>query len=106
MTSLTGRAVALTSVSGASNATGELLAHCLDHLPLPGHHLQRLGDVLAQLGELAATARAHARPPGSPPARAADMPAMAPRRAARGQSCVLVWHRRWQRLRPRWRSLP
>jgi hypothetical protein len=29
-----------------------LLAHRLDHLPLTGNHLQRLGDVLAQLGQL------------------------------------------------------
>jgi len=27
----------------------ELLAHDLDHLPLPGNDLQRLGDILAQL---------------------------------------------------------
>jgi len=30
----------------------ELLAHRLDHLPLPRDHLQRLGGVLAQLREL------------------------------------------------------
>lgn len=30
--------------------TGELLAHILHHLPLPRHHLQRLGHVLAELG--------------------------------------------------------
>ncbi len=40
---------------------GELLAHRLDHLPPPRDHLQRLGDVLAQLaqsiGPAAATAR-------------------------------------------------
>src|ERR1700756_4331899 len=30
---------------------GELLAHVLHHLPLPRHHFQRLGDVLAELGE-------------------------------------------------------
>ena len=30
----------------------------LDHLPLPGDHLQRLGDVLAELDQLALTARA------------------------------------------------
>ena len=35
---------------------GELLPHGLDYLPLPRHHLQRLGDVLAQLGELASAA--------------------------------------------------
>ena len=39
----------------------ELLAHRLDHLPLTRHHLQRLGDILAQLGQLAAAARAGAR---------------------------------------------
>jgi len=36
---------------------GELLPNRLDHLPLARHHLQRLGDVLAQLGELAAAGR-------------------------------------------------
>jgi hypothetical protein len=30
-------------------AAGELLAHMLDHLPLPRNHLERLGDVLAEL---------------------------------------------------------
>ncbi len=40
---------------------GELLAHGLDHLPLARHHLQRLGDVLAELGEPAAAARAGGR---------------------------------------------
>ena len=40
---------------------GELLAHGLDHLPLARDHLQRLGDVLAELGELAAAARAGGR---------------------------------------------
>ena len=30
-------------------AAGELLADSLDHFPLPGDHLQRLGDVLAHL---------------------------------------------------------
>jgi hypothetical protein len=30
----------------------ELLAHCLDHLPLARNHLQRLSDVLAQLRQL------------------------------------------------------
>ena len=36
---------------------GELLADGLDHLPLPGDHLQRLGDVLAELDQLALAAR-------------------------------------------------
>ena len=38
----------------------ELLAHGLDHLPLARHHLQGLGDVLAQFGQLAAADRASA----------------------------------------------
>ena len=38
-----------------------LLAHVLDHLPLPGHQLQRLGDVLAQLVQRPAAARADRR---------------------------------------------
>ena len=39
----------------------ELLAHGLDHLPLPRHHLQGLGDRLAELGQLAAAAWAGGR---------------------------------------------
>ena len=42
-------------------AAGELLAHGLHDFPLPRHHLQRLGHVLAELGELAAAARAGGR---------------------------------------------
>jgi hypothetical protein len=37
-------------------AAGELLADMLDHLPLPRDHLQRLGDILAQLAQPRATA--------------------------------------------------
>src|SRR3546814_4189409 len=37
-------------------AAGELLAHRLDHLPPARDHLQRLGHVLAQLGQPAAAA--------------------------------------------------
>jgi hypothetical protein len=44
-------------------AAGELLAGVLDHLPLPGNDLQRLGDVLAQLAPpRAAAAQANRRP--------------------------------------------
>ena len=46
---------------GLAGAAGEPLADSLDHLPLPGHHLQRLRDVLAQLGQLAAAAGAGSR---------------------------------------------
>ena len=43
-------------------AAGELLPDMLDHLPLPRDHLQRLGDVLAQLAQpRAAAARASGR---------------------------------------------
>jgi hypothetical protein len=42
-------------------AAGELLAHGLHDFPLPRHHLQRLGHVLAELGEPAAAARAGGR---------------------------------------------
>jgi len=42
-------------------AAGELLPDGLDYLPLSRHHLQRLGNVFAQFGELAAAARAGAR---------------------------------------------
>src|SRR5439155_1233188 len=38
----------------------ELLAHGLDHLPLARHYLQGLGNVLAELGQLAAADRAGA----------------------------------------------
>src|SRR5436190_9825945 len=37
-------------------AAGKLLADVLDHLPLPWDHLQRLGDILAQLAPPRATA--------------------------------------------------
>jgi hypothetical protein len=44
---------------GLAVAAAELLAHMLDHLPLPRDRLQRLGDILAQLREpCAAAARA------------------------------------------------
>ena len=43
------------------DAAGELFPHGLDHFPLPRHHLQRLGDRLAELGEPAAAARAGGR---------------------------------------------
>ena len=46
---------------GLASPTGEPLPHGLDHLPLARDHFQRLGDVLAQLGELAAAARAGTR---------------------------------------------
>src|SRR5439155_6874892 len=43
-------------------AAGELLADMLDHLPLPWDHLQRLGDILAQLAPpRAAAAQANGR---------------------------------------------
>ena len=45
----------------SQDAAGELLANGLDHLPLPRHHLQGLGDGLAELGEPAAAARAGGR---------------------------------------------
>ena len=44
-----------------AGAAGKLLPHGLDHLPLPRHHFQRLGDVLAQLGQLPAAGGARAR---------------------------------------------
>ena len=40
---------------------GELLTYRLDHFPLPRHYLKRLGDVLAELGELAAASGTGAR---------------------------------------------
>jgi hypothetical protein len=44
-----------------ARAAGELFPHGLDHLPLPRHPLQRLGNGLAELGEPAAAARTHRR---------------------------------------------
>ena len=41
-----------------ARSAAELLADGLDHLPLPGDHLQRLGHILAKLDQLALTARA------------------------------------------------
>jgi len=36
-----------------ASPAGELLAHMLGHEPLPRHHIERLGDILADLRELA-----------------------------------------------------
>ena len=59
---------------------GELLAHRLDDLPLARDHLQRLGDVLAQLRQaVRAAARAGCRRRRRRRARAAG---------ARGTACV------------------
>ena len=46
---------------GLASAAREFLPHRLDHLPLARHHFQGLGDGLAKLAELAATARAGRR---------------------------------------------
>ena len=62
---------------------GELLTDGLDHLPLPGDHLQRLGDVLAQLDQLALAARAD-RGRRNDDALARQMPATAPALACGG----------------------
>ena len=66
----------------------ELLAHVLGHEPLPRHHVERLGDVLADLRELAAAA-----------ARAARRRGMhdAPARQMRRESCRRV---AWRRVKP------
>ena len=40
---------------GLAGPAAELLPHRLHHLPLPGHHLQRLRDVFPQLDQIAAT---------------------------------------------------
>jgi hypothetical protein len=45
-------------MDGLASSAGEALAHGLDHLELPRHDLQRLGHVLAQLGQLALAAGA------------------------------------------------
>src|SRR5262249_2828815 len=44
-----------------TDPASELLAHGLDHLPLPRHHLQGLSDGLAELGQLAAATRTGGR---------------------------------------------
>ena len=46
-------------------AARELLAHRLDHLPLAGNDLQRLGDVLAQLRQARAATAGQAVGPGT-----------------------------------------
>ncbi|KAF2174632.1 hypothetical protein K469DRAFT_686407 [Zopfia rhizophila CBS 207.26] len=46
---------------GLAGAATEPLPHGLDHLPAPGHHLERLRDILTQLGQLAAAAGAGRR---------------------------------------------
>ena len=58
----------------------ELLAHRLDHLPLARDHLQRLGDVLAQLGQLRRAAAGAAL-------RRGDHDALA-RQMRRGTACA------------------
>ena len=47
-----------------AGSAGELLAHRLDYLPLSGHDLQRLGDVLADLGQSVRTTAGAGRRPG------------------------------------------
>jgi hypothetical protein len=39
-----------------ASAAAELLSHVLGDEPLPRHHIERLGDILADLGKLAAAA--------------------------------------------------
>ena len=43
---------------GLANTAGELLPYRLDDLPLARNHFERLGDILTELGELAAAGRA------------------------------------------------
>ncbi len=55
-----------------ARAAAELLAHVLGNEPLPRHHVERRGDVLAVLGELGAAAplaRSGRRRVHDPPAR-------------------------------------
>jgi hypothetical protein len=45
-----------------ARAAAELLPYMFDHEPLPRRHIERLGDILTDLGEIAATtARARGR---------------------------------------------
>ena len=88
----------------------ELLAHRLDHLPLPRDHLQRLGDVLAELRQLRRAAAGTAlRRRRSRRARAADARGTACAKAAcAGTTGPSASGRRLSRppVRPRSRSPP
>ena len=69
-------------------AAGELLAHRLDDLPLARHDFERLGDVLAELGQLAnRRSRGRSSAPRSRPARAADVRERVSRRPLAVEGC-------------------
>ena len=95
-----------------ASTAGEPLAHRLDHLPLPRDHLQRLGDVLAQLGQLAVAARAGGRPGDHHPLARQMRRQWPPHRLATdaGASglllCIRLTARAEGRLRPRPRWSP
>src|SRR5215470_17904024 len=78
--------------------TRKPLAHRLDHLPLSGDHLQRLGDVLAQLRQL------H-RPTTRTTLRCRDDNALAWQMGREGVASRPFALERLYRLRPR-RRLP
>ena len=87
-------------------AAGELLADVLDHLPLPRDHLQRLGDVLAQLAQpRAAAAQAGGRAGLDHPLARQMLGEGLARRALAGEGHHI--RRSWprparRRSRPRW----
>ena len=74
-----------------AGAAGELLAHVLDHLPLPRHELQRLGDVLAELAQRPAAAARAGRRRRIDDALARQMLGQRP---ARRLAPLERWHRR------------
>ena len=88
---------------------GHALAHSLDHLELPRDHLQRLGHVLAEFGQLALAAGAGRPGRARRPARVGGG-----RGTERGWACA-GWGASWcppaagwpgRRPRPRWRRPP
>ncbi len=87
----------------------ELLADGLDHLPLPGNDLQRLGHILAELDQPALTARADGgwRDDDALARQMATGPAPAcAGRSFRPRSRSYRPPRPRRHGRPRWRSLP
>ena len=71
-----------------AGAAGELLAHVLDHLPLPRDQLQRLGHVLADLAQTCRRSTGRPPAPDRRRARAADARAAGGAPACAARSCA------------------
>ena len=71
-----------------AGAAGELLAHVLDHLPLPRHELQHLGHVLAELVQRRRRSTGRLPGPDRRRARAADARAAGGAPACAARSCA------------------